>query len=46
MSLEEIPDAIRYDDPLTESAGTGSDPATELWISQPDRLETASDARD
>lgn len=35
--LEDIPDAIRYEDPLTERAGSGDNPATEVWISDPDR---------
>lgn len=35
--LEDIPDAIRYEDPLAERAGSGDNPATEVWVSDPDR---------
>jgi len=48
MSLEEIRDAIRFDDPLTETTGAGSDPAIEVVISQPgstpERLALGLDA--
>lgn len=36
-ALEEVPDALRYDDPSTDQRGTGAAPAIELWISDPDR---------
>jgi hypothetical protein len=42
--LEEIPVAIRYEDLLAERAGTGDKPATEVWISDPDRDQYQVDA--
>lgn len=36
-ALDGIPDAIRYDDPSTDTRGSGSDPATVVWISDPGR---------
>jgi hypothetical protein len=42
--LEEIPEAIRYEDPLSERAGTGDTPATEVWISDPARDQYEVDA--
>jgi hypothetical protein len=42
--LEEIPDAIRFEDPLSERTGVGHNPATEIWISDPDRNRHESDA--
>jgi hypothetical protein len=44
QSLEEIPDAIRYEDPLTEHTGAGFDPAVEVPISRPDDSRSQADA--
>lgn len=40
-ALEEVPDAIRYDDPSTDARGSGADPAIAVWVSDPDREATA-----
>lgn len=44
MALGEIPDALRYEDPLTERTGTGTNPATEVWLSDPGRGRDQVDA--
>jgi hypothetical protein len=42
-ALEEVPGALR-DDPLPEDAGAGGEPATEIWISDPDTGSYAIDS--
>jgi hypothetical protein len=44
IALEEIPGALRDDEPLPEGAGEGTDAATEIWISDPDPYAEAVDA--
>ena len=45
-ALEKVPDAIRYDDPSTESRGSGTNPAIAVWISKPDRQESSAIVND
>ncbi|MEX3644269.1 hypothetical protein [Mycolicibacterium porcinum] len=42
-ALEQIPDAIRYDDPSTDERSSGADPAIAVWISDPDLQGHARD---
>lgn len=37
ISLEEIPDAIRRNDPLSETTGSGTDPAFQVLVLEPDQ---------
>jgi hypothetical protein len=43
-ALEEIPGALRDEEPLPEGAGEGGEAATEIWISDPDSGTDAFDA--
>jgi hypothetical protein len=43
-ALEEIPGALRDEEPLPEGAGEGGEAATEIWISDPDSSAEAFDA--
>ncbi|WP_395307526.1 hypothetical protein V4U86_19180 [Mycobacterium sp. AMU20-3851] len=45
-ALEDVPHALRYDDPSTDARSSGADPAIVVWISDPGREGSARETLD
>lgn len=45
-ALEQVPGALRYDDPYTDERGSGAEPAIAVWVSDPDRQRAVRGATD